>query len=51
MSRVENLKELISAAVDFEKNSDAKTIGDFLEKVTLVSDVDNFDKSAETVVL
>lgn len=51
MSRVENLEELISAAVDFEKTSEDKTIGHFLEKVTLVSDVDNFDKDAETVVL
>ena len=51
MSRVENLEELISAAVDFEKHNENKTIGDFLEKVTLVSDVDNFDKEAESVVL
>ena len=50
-SRIENLKELVSAAVDFEKSSEDKSLEAFLEKVTLVADVDNFDEDADTVVL
>lgn len=50
-SRVENLKELVSEAVEFERNSEDKTLGAFLEKITLVSDVDNYDEEADSVVL
>lgn len=51
-SRVENLKELVSAAVDFEKsNEEDKSLSAFLEKVALVQDVDNMDEEADTVVL
>ncbi len=50
-SRVDNLKELVSAAVEFEKNEEDKSLGAFLEKVTLVSDVDNYDESSDSVVL
>ncbi len=51
LSRVENLEELVSAAVDFENNSEEKTLAAFLEKIALVSDIDNFDSEADTVVL
>lgn len=50
-SRIENLKELVSAAVEFEKTSEDKTLSAFLEKVTLVSDVDNYDETSDSVVL
>jgi DNA helicase II / ATP-dependent DNA helicase PcrA len=50
-SRVDNLKELVSAAVDFESSSEDKSLSGFLEKTTLVADVDNFDQNADTVVL
>lgn len=50
-SRVENLKELVSAAVQFENNSDDKSLSKFLEDVALVSDIDNFDQDAESVVM
>jgi DNA helicase-2/ATP-dependent DNA helicase PcrA len=51
-SRVENLKELVSAAVDFEKsNEEDKSLGAFLEKVALVQDVDNMDEEADTLVM
>ena len=50
-SRIENLKELVSEAVDFERNSEDKSLSAFLEKVTLVSDVDNYDDEADTVVM
>lgn len=50
-TRIENLKELVSAAVEFENNSEDKSLSAFLEKTTLVADVDNFDENADTVVL
>jgi len=51
ISRVENLEELVSAAVEFENSSEDKSLSAFLEKVTLVSDIDNFDEEADTVVM
>jgi len=51
ISRVENLKELVSAAVEFENSSEDKSLSAFLEKVVLVSDIDNFDEKADTVVM
>ena len=50
-SRIENLKELVSAAVEFEKNEEDNTLSAFLEKTVLVADVDNYDQEAEGVVL
>ncbi|CAM2744126.1 DNA helicase PcrA [Hathewaya histolytica] len=50
-SRIENLKELVSEAVEFERNSEDKSLGAFLEKVTLVADVDNYDEDADSIVL
>lgn len=50
-SRIENLKELVSAAVDFEQSNEDKSLSSFLEKVTLVSDIDNFDANADSVTL
>jgi len=50
-SRIENLKELVSDAVEFEKTSDDKSVAAFLEKVTLVSDIDNLEEKEETTVM
>ena len=50
-SRVENLKELVSDAVAFENSSEDKSLGAFLEKVTLVSDIDNLDEENNAVVM
>ena len=51
VSRIENLKELVSAAVEFEKNNEDKSLAAFLELNTLNSDVDNYDEDADAVVL
>ena len=45
--RVENVKELISVARDFE----ALTLATFLEEVALVSDVDNYQENAQALTL
>lgn len=50
-TRIENIKELVSAAVDFENNSEDKSLAAFLEKTALVADVDNYDEDADTVVM
>ncbi|WP_079422185.1 DNA helicase PcrA [Clostridium oryzae] len=50
-SRIENIEQLVSEAVDFENSSEDKSLSAFLEKVSLVADVDNYDEQAETVVL
>lgn len=51
MSRIENIKELVSAAVEFENTSEDQSLSAFLEKVALVSDIDNYSEDADTVVL
>ncbi|AYE34679.1 DNA helicase PcrA [Clostridium septicum] len=50
-SRIENLKELVSDAVDFEKSSDDKSLMAYLEKVSLVQDTDKLEEEDDTIVL
>jgi len=49
--RLENIEELISAAVEYENNSETPTLTGFLEEVALVSDVDKYDETADAVVM
>lgn len=49
--RIENIKEFVSAAVQFEENCEGEgTLQEFLEGVSLVSEVDNLD-NGEGVIL
>lgn len=51
-SRVENLKELVSDAVDFEKTNEDHSLEAYLEKVSLVQDTDKLDdEDAEGAVV
>ncbi|MBS4804041.1 MAG: DNA helicase PcrA [Clostridium sp.] len=50
-SRIENLKELVSDAVDFERSSEDTTLSAYLEKVSLVQDTDKLEDDADTIVL
>lgn len=50
-TRIENIKELISVAIDFEKNDEGGGLEAFLENVSLVADVDGLDENADRVVL
>ena len=50
-SDLDNLAELVSAAVEYEEKNDAPTLLGFLEDAALVSDVDAYDECAEAVVL
>ncbi|ADL51124.1 DNA helicase PcrA [Clostridium cellulovorans] len=51
ISRIENLKQLVSAAVEFERTEEDTSLAAFLEKTTLVADVDNYDEDADTVTM
>ena len=54
-SKIENVGEFISAAVEFEARCAASetepTLTGFLEEITLVADVDKYDEGADAVVL
>ena len=50
-TRLENIEELINKAVSYENNSEAPSLGEFLEEVALVADVDRMDDSEERVTL
>ncbi len=51
--RVENLNELESSLIDYEKHSaeEVPSLAGFLEEASLMTDVDNYDAGADTVVL
>ncbi len=49
--RRKNVEELISSAVAFEERSVNGSLAEFLEEVALVSDVDQYDKTSDSVVL
>lgn len=50
-ARLENVKELLSVAEEFEKVEGDHSLRSFLEQVTLVSDIDSYDESASAVTL
>jgi DNA helicase II / ATP-dependent DNA helicase PcrA len=50
-SRIENLKELVSDAVDFEKSSEDKSLAAYLERVSLVQDTDKIEEEDDAIVL
>ena len=47
--RLANIEELITAARQFAEEDNSRTVGDFLENVTLASDVDGWDQRQESV--
>jgi ATP-dependent DNA helicase UvrD/PcrA len=47
--RLANIEELITAAKQFSKENPESTIGDFLEQITLASDVDGWDEQQDCV--
>ena len=49
--RFDNLMEFIGVAIEFENENAENSLGDFLESIALVSDVDNLDESTEAVTL
>ncbi len=51
LSRSENIKEFLSVAMEFEKNSDDISLGAFLMQISLVTDQDTADLSKPFVTL
>ena len=50
-NRVENLEEFLTVAIEFEEESAENTLSEFLEGITLSSDIDDLDENAEMVTL
>lgn len=50
-TRLENLQEFISAAMEYEKSTEESSLEGFLENISLVADVDNYDEAQDAVVL
>ena len=50
-ARVENLRELVSAAQDFQERSEEKSLTAFLDSVALISDVDEFTEEKGSLTL
>ncbi len=50
-SRIQNLDEFLTVAIEFEDESAENTLGDFLEGITLTTDLDNSDTSEDSVTL
>jgi len=49
--RLENLEELISTGVEYEKRTEEPSLFGFLEEVALVADIDKYDETADAVVM
>ena len=50
-NRIENIDELISKIVSFEETYDQPTLGEFLEEVALVADIDHVENGSNRVLL
>ena len=50
--RIDNINELSSNIIKYEEdNGDEASLSGFLEEVSLMTDIDNFDETADTVVM
>lgn len=47
--RLANVEEMVTAAKQFAAEDESRTIADFLEQITLASDVDGYDERQESV--
>ena len=52
-TRIENIKELVTDAMEYEKTEgeEQPTLSGYLEKISLVADVDNYDETQDVVVM
>ncbi len=53
-TRIENIKELVTDAMEYEKTieeGETPTLAGYLEKISLVADVDNYDETQDVVVM
>ena len=50
-SRIENLEEFLTVAMEFEEENAENTLEDFLEGITLSSDIDQTDDTEDSITL
>lgn len=50
-NRIENLEEFLTVAIEFEEQEADATLGEFLEGITLSSDIDNLENEQDSVTL
>ena len=50
-TRIENLEEFLTVAIEFEEEEAENTLADFLEGITLSSDIDGMEDSEDSVTL
>ncbi len=51
LERLDNVKELASNITQYELENDEPTLSDFLEQISLISDIDSYDTESDKVVL
>lgn len=50
-NRIENLEEFLTVAIEFEEQEADATLGDFLEGITLSSDIDSLEEDQDSITL
>ncbi len=50
-NRIENLEEFLTVAIEFEEEFAENSLSDFLESITLSSDIDNLEETDDSVTL
>ncbi len=50
-SRIENIEEFLTVAMEFEKEMSENSLAEFLESITLTSDIDGMEENEESVTL
>lgn len=50
-SRLENIDELLNKIVEYEETTEVPNLGELLEEIALVADIDGLEEDAERVVL
>ncbi len=50
-NRIENLEEFLTVAIEFEEQVADATLGNFLESITLSSDIDNLEEEQDSITL
>lgn len=49
--RIENLQEFLSVTQEYDRRDENNDLGSFLERIALISDVDNYSNGGESVVM
>ena len=51
LTRAENVQELVNTMAKFSEENEGATLSEFLEEVSLMTDIDNYDPDADSVVM